>query len=71
MQVTEDIYSETINQLQADRMRLRGKDMRARLANLQKKDNAFAIITEQLRDSEKKAQAETVNGVTVKLNKAD
>ena len=52
-------------------MRLRGKDMRERLANLQKKDNAFAVITQQLRDSEKKAQSETVNGITVKLNKAD
>lgn len=34
MQVTEDIYTETINHLQADRMRLRGKDMLGRLANL-------------------------------------
>lgn len=71
MQVTEDIYTETINQLQADRMRLKGKDMLDRLTKLQNKDGAFSVITQQLRDSEKKKEANIVNGVTVKLNKAE
>lgn len=47
MQLTEDIYTDTINQLQADRMRLKGKDMLERLTKLQKKDGAFSMITQQ------------------------
>ena len=52
MQATEDIYSETINQLQADRMRLKGKDMYERLTKLSQKDSAFSIITQQLKSAE-------------------
>ena len=71
MQMTEDIYTETINHLQADRMRLKGKDMLERLTKLQKKDGAFSVITQQLKEAEMKKEAEQVNGVTVKLNKAE
>ena len=45
MQATEDIYTETINHLQADRMRLKGKDMLERLTKLQTKEGAFSAIT--------------------------
>lgn len=44
MQITEDMYMDTIGQLQADRMRLRGKDMLQRLNHLQQKDSAFALL---------------------------
>lgn len=71
IQMTEDQYNDTINQLQADRMRLKGKEMLERLNKLQNKDGAFCRITQQLRDTEKKKEAEQVNGVTVKLNKAE
>ena len=71
MQITEDIYTDTINQLQADRMRLKGKDMLERLSKLQKKEGAFSTITRQMRDAQKRKEAETVAGVTVKLNKAE
>ena len=52
-------------------MRLKGKDMLERLTRLQNKDGAFSVITQQLREAEKKKEAEQVNGVTVKLNKAE
>ena len=45
MQLQEDMYMETIGQLQADRMRLRGKEMLQRLTNLEKKDSAFALLS--------------------------
>ena len=68
--MTEDVYMETINALQADRMRLRGKDMLQRLAKLQKQDNAFALIAQQMRDQAKAREAEA-SGVSIKLNKAE
>ena len=52
-------------------MRLKGKDMLERLTKLQNKDGAFSAITQQLREAEKKKEAEQVDGVTVKLNKAE
>ena len=52
-------------------MRLKGKDMLERLTKLQNKDGAFSVITQQLRDAEKKREASQVDGVTVKLNKAE
>ena len=61
---------ETIGQLQADRMRLRGKDMMNRLNNLQQKDNAFSALTQQMRDTEARKKAEA-QGTTIKLNKAE
>ena len=72
IQLTEDLYTETINHLQADRMRLKGKDMLARLSKLQKADGAFSVITQRLRDEEKRKEAESgVNGFAIKLNKAE
>lgn len=41
---SEDMYINIINDLQADRMRMRGKDMTVRLKNLQSDDSAFAKL---------------------------
>ena len=40
------MYINIINDLQSDRMRLRGKDMTARLNNLQKPESAFSKLIE-------------------------
>lgn len=44
---SEDMYVNIIQDLQADRMRMRGKDMTARLRNLQGDDSAFAKLIKQ------------------------
>ena len=44
MQLSEDVFINTINELQADRMRIKGKDMLARLSNLQREEGAFNIL---------------------------
>lgn len=52
-------------------MRLRGKDMLQRLQNLHNSEGAFAQVTVQLRDAQKKKEMETTQGFSVKLNKAE
>lgn len=45
--------------------------MLERLTKLQRQEGAFSTITQQLKDAEKKKDAESVAGVTVKLNKSE
>jgi len=49
MQVTEDIYTNTINELQQDRMRLKGKEMMTRLNELHKDHGAFDQLTQMFK----------------------
>ena len=58
------MFINIINDLQADRMRLRGKDMMVRLNNLQNEDSAFAQLIKQ-NNNAVKLNSKTP---TVKLN---
>lgn len=57
---SEDMYINIINDLQADRMRMRGKEMTTRLLNLQSSDSAFTKLLRQSNETAKAAQMKSV-----------
>lgn len=57
---SEDMYINIINDLQADRMRMRGKEMTTRLLNLQSSDSAFTKLLRQNNETAKAAQMKSV-----------
>jgi hypothetical protein len=48
--MSEDVYTNTINELQQDRMRMKGKDLLTRLTNLQRDGGAFTQLSEMFKD---------------------
>jgi hypothetical protein len=54
------MYINIINDLQADRMRMRGKEMTTRLLNLQSSDSAFTKLLRQNNETAKAAQMKSV-----------
>jgi len=57
---SEDMYINIINDLQADRMRMRGKEMTTRLLNLQSSDSAFTKLLRQNNETAKASQMKSV-----------
>lgn len=60
----EDMYVSIIQDLQADRMRMKGKDMTTRLRNLQNDNSAFAKLIKQNQEKENAKPSQS----NVKLN---
>lgn len=67
LQANEDVFISTISELQADRMRIKGKDMLSRLSNLQREQGAFNTLVQQMRSDQKADHGE----VAIKLNRSE
>lgn len=67
LQANEDVFINTISELQADRMRIKGKDMLARLSTLQREQGAFNTLVQQMRSDNRTDHGE----VAIKLNRQE
>ena len=74
MQQSEDAFANTVNELQADRMRLKGKDMLARLVALDSREGAFAQLSGEYQEqgrlaNNKPSSTQTrAGGMSIQLN---
>ena len=77
MQQSEDAFANTVNELQADRMRLKGKDMLARLVALDSREGAFAQLSgeyqeqAQLFGNQSSQTQIRADGMSIQLNGAE
>lgn len=67
--MTEDVYTNTINELQQDRMRLKGKDLMTRLNRLHKDGGAFDQLTNMFKEDINRNVDEDDDNMTIKLNR--